>query len=137
VRYRDDGAGEGGRVSLGAHKLGPRANQGAINAGLRALDRSGKPCRKWNRGSFTLKSFTGTVWEIERWTAPPKPKPAESTQEESASASAEDSSKENKDNNSQVKSENSNAGPDVEMQSGAPSIAAANSPAPPPVAAAP
>jgi hypothetical protein len=35
-----------------ANKLGPKANQGAINAGLRALDRSGKPCRKWNKGGL-------------------------------------------------------------------------------------
>lgn len=78
------------RPSLG-HKLGPKANQGAINAGLRALDRSGKPCRKWAKGSFTLKSFTGVVWEIPRWTAPPRPKPVESTPENSAAASAEGS----------------------------------------------
>lgn len=55
-----------------AHKLGPKANQGAINAGLRALDRSGAPCRKWARGGFAIKSFTGTTWEIPRWGAPPK-----------------------------------------------------------------
>ncbi|OBT70457.1 hypothetical protein VE03_00014 [Pseudogymnoascus sp. 23342-1-I1] len=55
-----------------AHKLGPKANQGAINAGLRALDRSGAPCRKWARGGFAIKSFTGTTWEIPRWRAPPK-----------------------------------------------------------------
>lgn len=54
------------------HKLGPKANQGAINAGLRALDRTGKPCRKWTKTGFTVKSFTGTVWEIPRWKAPPK-----------------------------------------------------------------
>lgn len=54
------------------HKLGPKANQGAINAGLRALDRSGAPCRKWARGGFAIKSFTGTTWEIPRWRAPPK-----------------------------------------------------------------
>lgn len=51
----------------GGHRLGPKANQGAINAGLRALDRSGKPCRKWNKKPFTLKSFTGIVWEVPSW----------------------------------------------------------------------
>lgn len=76
------------RASLG-HKLGPKANQGAINAGLRALDRSGKPCRKWAKGSFVLKSFTGTVWEIPRWTAPARPKPVEPTPENSTATSAE------------------------------------------------
>ncbi|KAL1890498.1 hypothetical protein Cpir12675_005361 [Ceratocystis pirilliformis] len=57
------------------HKLGPKANQGAINAGLRALDRSGKPCRKWVKGSFTIKSFTGVTWDISRWAAPAQAKP--------------------------------------------------------------
>src|SRR5579875_2574532 len=33
----------------GAHKLGPKANQGAINEKLRALDRTNKPCRKCQR----------------------------------------------------------------------------------------
>jgi hypothetical protein len=51
----------------GAHRLGPKANQGAINAGLRALDRSGKPCRKWTKKAFTVKSFTGVVWEVPSW----------------------------------------------------------------------
>jgi len=126
--HSEDGTIEGGRgAGLAAHKLGPKANQGAINAGLRALDRSGKPCRKWTKGNFTLKSFTGVVWDIPRWTAPPKSRP-DSSAEDSTTASAEGSSKENKEVNSQVKSEASNNGVDMEMQS-APSMAAANSPA--------
>ncbi|KAF3761104.1 hypothetical protein M406DRAFT_358480 [Cryphonectria parasitica EP155] len=120
-----------------AHRLGPKANQGAINAGLRALDRSGKPCRKWNKGSFRLKTFTGVEWEIHRWTAPPKPEPVEATPEEvpaSAAASNADSSKENKENVEQpTKSDNSNSGGDVEMQS-LPSVQA-SSPAPMAIAA--
>ncbi|KAI1851057.1 hypothetical protein JX265_002896 [Neoarthrinium moseri] len=118
------------------HKLGPKANQGAINAGLRALDRSGKPCRKWAKGGFRLKSFTGVLWEIPRWTAPPKPLPVDSTQESSA-ASAESSNKENKEG-SQVKSENSASASaaDAEQRSLPPSLPAASSPAPTPVAAA-
>jgi hypothetical protein len=132
--HSEDGTIEGGRgAGLSAHKLGPKANQGAINAGLRALDRSGKPCRRWAKGSFTLKSFTGVVWEIPRWTAPPKTQP-ESSADDSTPASAEGSSKENKEMNGQLKSEISNNGADVEMQS-APSLAA-NSPAPLPIAAA-
>lgn len=128
----EDGTIEGGRGGgLSAHKLGPKANQGAINAGLRALDRSGKPCRKWAKGGFTLKSFTGVVWEIPRWTAPPKLGP-ESSADDSTPASAEGSSKENKEQNSQPKSEASHNGVDVEMQS-PPSLAAANSPAPLPL----
>ncbi|KUJ18417.1 DUF1711-domain-containing protein [Mollisia scopiformis] len=98
-----------------AHKLGPKANQGAINAGLRALDRTGKPCRKWQKGSFKLKSFTGIIWEIPRWKAPPKIT-VEGTSEGSPSG---ESSKENKDNSQleSEKSEKSNNGVDVELAS--------------------
>ncbi|KAL7939811.1 DUF1711 domain-containing protein [Trichoderma chlorosporum] len=118
-----------------AHKLGPKANQGAINAGLRALDRSGKPCRKWAKGGFKLKSFTGVSWEIPRWTAPPRMN-LESGTEDSAAPSAEGSNKENKEEtgNEGNSISNSNSGPDVEMQS-APSVQA-SSPAPIAVAAA-
>lgn len=56
----------------GTHKLGPKANQGAINAGLRALDRSGEPCRKWGRKAFDLKTFNGSEWSLHDWRAPPK-----------------------------------------------------------------
>lgn len=63
---------KGSSGGSGAHKLGPKANQGAINAGLRALDRTGKPCRKWERKGFSVKSFTGVVWEVPTWRAPKK-----------------------------------------------------------------
>lgn len=53
-----------------AHKLGPKANQGAINEKLRALDRTNKPCRKWQKTGFKIKSFTGRVWEVPSWRAP-------------------------------------------------------------------
>ncbi|KFY84934.1 hypothetical protein V500_08863 [Pseudogymnoascus sp. VKM F-4518 (FW-2643)] len=117
-----------------AHKLGPKANQGAINAGLRALDRSGAPCRKWARGGFAIKSFTGTTWEIPRWRAPPKSNVAVNGENgnEGKGEGKEDegsSGKENKD--SQVESEG--AGRDVEMSS--PGVQA-SSPAPQMVAAA-
>ncbi|KAI9682941.1 MAG: hypothetical protein M1829_006377 [Trizodia sp. TS-e1964] len=52
------------------HKLGPKANQGAINAGLRALDRSGTPCRKWTRGRKVITTFTGISWSVPSWGAP-------------------------------------------------------------------
>ncbi|KAH0543000.1 hypothetical protein FGG08_002608 [Glutinoglossum americanum] len=55
---------------LVAHKLGPKANQGAINAGLRALDRTGKPCRKWIKKGLQIKSFTGVAWQLPTWRAP-------------------------------------------------------------------
>ncbi|KAF2813144.1 uncharacterized protein BDZ99DRAFT_486488 [Mytilinidion resinicola] len=54
-------------------KLGPKANQGAINAGLRALDRTGKPCRKWGKKTFAIKSFTGVTWTVPTWRAPKRP----------------------------------------------------------------
>lgn len=121
LRNREDGSIDHSatvpRAANAAHKLGPRANQGAINAGLRALDRSGKPCRKWQKGGFKMKTFTGVVWEIPRWKAPPKLSAQATPEGQSASG---DSSKENKDN-SQIeseKSEKSNAGgADVEMGS--------------------
>ncbi|TVY48505.1 INO80 complex subunit [Lachnellula occidentalis] len=111
-----------------AHKLGPKANQGAINAGLRALDRTGKPCRKWQKGGFRLKSFTGVVWEIPRWTAPPRITVELKTSTEGSASGSGDSSKENKDN-SQVESEKSNNGIDVEMASSpAPQVASSATP---------
>jgi hypothetical protein len=51
-------------------KPGPKANTGAINDKLRALDRSGKPCKKWAKAGFTLKSFTGVQWTVPTWAAP-------------------------------------------------------------------
>jgi len=58
-------------ITIGAtHKLGPKANQGIINAGLRALDRTGKPCRKWDKTGIRVKSFTGRVWDLPTWRTP-------------------------------------------------------------------
>ncbi|TAQ88081.1 hypothetical protein B7494_g3623 [Chlorociboria aeruginascens] len=119
------------KTTTTGHKLGPKANQGAINAGLRALDRSGKPCRKWKKGEFTLKSFTGVVWGIPRWTAPPKVQ-VNGVSEDSTSGS---SGKENKES-SHLESDKSNSAVDVEM--GSTASQNVNSPAPaqvPPVAA--
>lgn len=115
-----------------ASKLGPKANQGAINAGLRALDRSGKPCRKWARGGFKLKSFTGVLWEIPRWTAPPKKATDEDTSESGAvSASADNSSsKENKPDGQENSVNHSNGGGDAEINS----IASVNVSSPAPIA---
>ncbi|KAI5367459.1 Putative INO80 complex, subunit Ies4 protein [Septoria linicola] len=58
--------------AIPAHKLGPKANTGAINAGLRALDRTGKPCRRWGKKTLEIKSFTGAAWQLSSWKAPPK-----------------------------------------------------------------
>lgn len=141
----DDGTAEANKGAGGATRLGPKASLGAINAGLRALDRSGKPCRKWQKGGFRLKSFTGVLWEIPRWTAPPKPQPEENpdaSTSATASASADGSNKENKDQangadhgNTQAPSDSSKAAGDVEMTSAVPSVSA-SSPAPQPIAAA-
>ena len=73
-----------------------------------------------------MKTFTGVVWEIPRWKAPPKISVQVTSEEQSASG---DSSKENKDN-SQLESEKSvksNAGGDVEMGN----TPTANIPSPP------
>ena len=37
---------------------------------MRALDRTGKPCRKWARKGFQLKSFTGVAWSMPSWRTP-------------------------------------------------------------------
>ena len=151
----DDGTGEHatGRGAA-AHKLGPKANQGAINAGLRALDRSGKPCRRWGKGAFRLRTFTGALWEIPRWKAPQNVAVEKAGPEaDSADVSASGSGKENKDG-AQAKGDDKSdskssgatpnglgvtngdgaSGQDVEMQSV--SSMPASSPAPAPVAAA-
>lgn len=131
----EDGTIDQSAKTTTVHKLGPKANQGAINAGLRALDRSGKPCRKWSRGGFTLKSFTGVVWEIPRWTAPPRSGPDGESTEASAAASADNSSgKENKENGVEPNSVNNSNSGDQEAQS-VPSVHA-SSPAPMAVGAA-
>lgn len=64
------GKGTPGTAPAPTHKLGPKANQGAINAGLRALDRTGKPCKKWQRAGFSVKTFTGVTWHVSTWRAP-------------------------------------------------------------------
>ncbi|KAH7262043.1 INO80 complex, subunit Ies4 [Fusarium tricinctum] len=133
-RLEDGTIDHSGSKPAAGHKLGPKANQGAINAGLRALDRSGKPCRRWAKGGFQLKSFTGVTWEIPRWVAPQKKAPDSST-EDSAAASAEGSSKENKENGQEGNSvSNSNSGNDVEMQSAPSHHASSPAPAPAPLA---
>lgn len=116
-------------ISAGpAHKLGPKANQGAINAGLRALDRSGTPCRRWHRGNMKLKSFTGVIWEVPRWKAPTR----STIKLESDGTTSGESSKENK-NSSHLESEKSNSGMDIEMTSNVDQ--SVSSPAPAPLAA--
>lgn len=72
-----------------AHKLGPKANTGAINAGLRALDRSGKPCRRWEKKGLQLKSFTGAVWGMSSWGAPSRANDVDANGEMKSDSSSE------------------------------------------------
>jgi hypothetical protein len=46
------------------NKAGPKANLGAINERLRALDRSGAKCRRWEKKGFQVRSFTGVMWQV-------------------------------------------------------------------------
>ncbi|KAF2205323.1 hypothetical protein GQ43DRAFT_356688, partial [Delitschia confertaspora ATCC 74209] len=108
-------------------KLGPKANQGAINAGLRALDRTGKPCRKWEKRGLQIKSFTGVQWTVPTWRAPKRATIEVTGEVKSDTASSGDAKV--KDELSAV-SEKSNSG----MESGTPLPAQPNgiasSPAP-------
>jgi hypothetical protein len=51
-------------------KPGPKANPGGINAGLRALDRSGKPTRRWHRVQFPVKTCSGYTFYTTTWISP-------------------------------------------------------------------
>ncbi|KAK6520122.1 hypothetical protein TWF506_000408 [Arthrobotrys conoides] len=68
-RKLDDGS------SLPPSRLGPKSSGGAINAGLRALDRSGAPCRKWAKAPVTLKSFTGFKFTVKAYGTSVTPAP--------------------------------------------------------------
>ncbi|KAM0720601.1 hypothetical protein Q7P37_004738 [Cladosporium fusiforme] len=89
-----DRSGEGGAPvkttgNAAAHRLGPKANTGAINAGLRALDRSGKPCRRWEKKGLQLKSFTGATWGLHSWKAPTRPNGIDANGEVKSDSSSE------------------------------------------------
>ncbi|KAK5018872.1 INO80 complex, subunit Ies4 [Cryomyces antarcticus] len=117
-----------GVAPISTHKLGPKANQGAINAGLRALDRSMdfRP-RKWVRTGFQVKSFTGVAWSVGSWRAPKSTKPEFSGDVKSDTTDSSET-KLNNNASSAVASDKSNGGGDVEMPN-APVILA-SSPAP-------
>lgn len=51
-------------ATAAANKAGPKANLGAINERLRALDRTGAKCRRWEKKGFQVRSFTGVVWHL-------------------------------------------------------------------------
>ncbi|KAB8228134.1 hypothetical protein ETB97_009937 [Aspergillus alliaceus] len=123
----DDGFSEPVKMAT-SHRLGPKANTGAINAGLRALDRSGAPCRKWERKALQLKSFTGIQWHLPTWRAP-RPQKTENNGEikESVLETGDSDSKANQ-SASGVPSEKSNLG-DGDLTPAPPNITEASSPA--------
>ena len=109
-------------------KLGPKANQGAINAGLRALDRSGKPCRKWEKKVFSLKSFTGVAWSVPTWRSPKKTMVDENGDVKSDTTSSQDNKLDNGD--SAVPSEKSHSNGDDATPSMQQPMTLESSPAP-------
>jgi hypothetical protein len=115
-------------IGPGGHKLGPKANQGAINAGLRALDRSGKPCRKWAKKPFTLKSFTGVVWDVPSWRGNEKPVAVNGEESSDTRDISQQSSSDMKPQESDAMDSNSVDQPDPMAMS----TPAASSPAPMP-----
>ena len=64
-------------IPVSAPKINPKASAGAINANLRALDRTGKPCRRWQKAGFTVKSFTGVMWTSGAWASKKRVMPTE------------------------------------------------------------
>ncbi|KAL3469450.1 INO80 complex, subunit Ies4 [Aspergillus californicus] len=123
----DDGTNENVRLST-THRLGPKANTGAINAGLRALDRTGAPCRKWERKPFQLKSFTGIQWALPSWRAPQPRKKEENGESKEGVLETGDSDSRANQSASAVPSEKSNLG-DGDLTPAPPNMVEASSPA--------
>lgn len=76
------------------------------------MDRSGKPCRKWEKKGFQVKSFTGISWSVSTWKTPrshAETFPGDVKSETSNSSEA----KANDNENSVVVSERSNNGVDA------------------------
>jgi len=59
------GAGEKER-----QKPGPKGNPGGINAGLRALDRTGKRTRRWQKVSYPVHTCSGYLFYTTTWISP-------------------------------------------------------------------
>ncbi|KAE8377451.1 INO80 complex, subunit Ies4 [Aspergillus bertholletiae] len=123
----DDGTSEPVKIAT-SHRLGPKANTGAINAGLRALDRSGTPCRKWERKSLQLKSFTGIQWQLPTWRTPRPQKTDDNNEIKESVLETGDSDSKANQSASGVPSEKSNSG-DGDLTPVPPNIAEASSPA--------
>ncbi|KAL2841465.1 INO80 complex, subunit Ies4 [Aspergillus pseudodeflectus] len=123
----EDGTAENVRLST-THRLGPKANTGAINAGLRALDRTGAPCRKWERKPLQLKSFTGIQWQLPSWRAPRGQKQGTNGDTKEGVLETGDSDSRANQSASGVPSEKSNSG-DGDLTPAPPSMVEASSPA--------
>ncbi|EPY54042.1 Ino80 complex subunit Ies4 [Schizosaccharomyces cryophilus OY26] len=54
-----------------ASRSAPKTNANLINSGLRALDRSGKPCRKWEKKPISIRSVSTIVWKLPTWLGTP------------------------------------------------------------------
>ncbi|KAL8872346.1 MAG: hypothetical protein Q9174_002014 [Haloplaca sp. 1 TL-2023] len=100
-----------GATTVPAHKLGPKANQGAINANLRALDRTKRPCRKWEKRGIRIKTFTGVTLELPSWRGGTKGISTGSGSDKTSLPASNSVSKGN-NSSSQIGSENSAATPD-------------------------
>lgn len=135
IDHGENGPSNRGTTSgaFGGHKLGPKANQGAINAGLRALDRSGNPCRKWEKKGFSIKSFTGVTWGVHTWRAPKTHLVTDKEGEPSSGSQAPATDSEGKENKAQgssvINSEKSNSGGDVAMTADGSNLASSPVPA--------
>ncbi len=77
LNHEGTGSGAGTPVPSGAAtgekerlKPGPKANPGGINAGLRALDRSGKRTRRWQKVSYPVHTCSGYKFYTTTWISP-------------------------------------------------------------------
>ncbi|PYH30713.1 uncharacterized protein BO87DRAFT_400182 [Aspergillus neoniger CBS 115656] len=122
----DDGTVDTAKL-VAAHKLGPKANLGAINAGLRALDRTGAPCRRWERKPLQLKSFTGIQWILPSWRTPRPLKSEENDEAQGMVLETGDSDSKANQSASGVPSEKSTG--DGELTPAPPNLTEASSPA--------
>lgn len=91
------------------------------------MDRSGAPCRKWERKPLQLKSFTGIAWQLPSWRTPKPQKIEENNEGKDGGGETGDSdSKTNNDNNkkdnkSGNKKNNDNSNTTSNVPSGIPS----------------
>ncbi|RJE25829.1 INO80 complex subunit Ies4 [Aspergillus sclerotialis] len=126
----EDGSSDQPKPAHTSHRLGPKANTGAINAQLRALDRSGAPCRRWERKPLQLKSFTGVQWQLPSWRAPKAQKVEANGEAKEVTLETGDSDSKANNSVSGVPSEKSHSGdgditPVPQQMAGSPSPAIA------------